>query len=220
MGIFDGAMDALGLGAGDVPQFDSQAAIDQQVKYNRHGVDNVFGSSGWEDGNAYQNLSPALQNLFSQQFDPSAYQGYAQNYYDNQSGIMADSFANQEERLRSRMANRGLPVGGEAFDDEMGNFMTGERNAYANLASQADQMANQRMMQDYQRLMGAMGQIPVSGSQIDVMGPQQLQHQSQVAQVQADNQAIGNLWNLAGTVGAGYMMGPAAAGVDFFGNPT
>jgi len=50
------------------------------------------------------------------------------------SDLLNRQFDRNEERLRNRLANQGLPQGGEAFTDELGRFETTRNEAFQNLA--------------------------------------------------------------------------------------
>ncbi|WP_135210361.1 hypothetical protein [Vitreimonas flagellata] len=76
-------------------------------------------------------------NLDLSRFDPSQALGdFGQQIEEDQfnlaSGALDKAFDRGEESLRTRMANQGLQVGGEAFDDEMEGFNVAKGQAYTN----------------------------------------------------------------------------------------
>ncbi len=146
------------------------------------------------------------------------------------------------EGLRQTMANQGLPMGSEAFGEEFDRFNQQQNQATQQAAYQAVQEGNQRQNQLFQQGLSAMGaeqqarsqninelqsllqggqvNTPQMGnffgpSQVDVMGPLQQQHQSQMAQYQAGQQRQNaQLGALAG-LGSAAMYGATACSHEY-----
>lgn len=141
--------------------------------------------------------------------------------------LLDHQFQREEERLRQRLSNQGLPAGGEAFGDELGIFNDERNRAYTNAALQSVLAGNQRQnelfgqglsalgaqqgvrgqnLNEIQSLLGNTVQVPglqsfYGPSQVDVTGPAGLNYQGQLARYQGDLQQQSNF--LGGLSGLG-----------------
>lgn len=151
------------------------------------------------------NFSPELRTLFDQQFNPDAYNQYEQDYMDRYYDLTNPYRQDQIDQFQQSMFDRGIPQGSEVYDDYYRPI--GDQFSRADLmaAQAATGVADQRLMQDYNRLMTAMGGSALPVPNVDVMGPANMALNTNIAQAQAD--AAGSIWNtLPGLAGA-YMMG-------------
>lgn len=151
-------------------------------------------------------FSPELQGLFSQQFDPDNYQKYSDDYMSNARRQLEPVFDRQLETFQQTMANRGQPVGGELYDDTYSNLMDSQNKGWENAAFTATQAGENARMQDFNRLMVAMGQNTIPVPQIDTMGPANMALNTSMLNTQNQNQNTSNLWNAATGLGSAYLM--------------
>jgi len=154
------------------------------------------------------NFSPELQSLFDTQFSEDAYQGYADDYMDRYTQLL-DPYRQQEtDRFQQSMVNRGIPEGSDVYGDYYRPI--GDQRSRADLmAAQAAQgTADNRLMQDYNRLITAMGGSAIPYQPVDVMGPANMSLNAQMSNIGSQNQASSNLWNSLTGLGGAYLMGP------------
>lgn len=59
-------------------------------------------------------------------YSPGEYEGWALNLYDN---LNSDKMASNEEALRTQLANQGIGIGSEAYDDAMRNLYSGQQTS-------------------------------------------------------------------------------------------
>lgn len=138
--------------------------------------------------------------------------------FDRAMGLLSPVFDQREARLRNQLAQRGLPVGSEAANEELSLF--GQNRSNAELAAAQDAVGLGR--QEQSRLFGLtqgarnqglsetsflrnqpfnelsaalsgsqLGQFqgqPIQGQPIDILGANALQQQSQLANFNAQNQ--------------------------------
>jgi hypothetical protein len=140
----------------------------------------------------------------------------------------------QKNSLSAKLANQGIVPGSEAYNKEMELFGKQQNsfNLDAILAGSGEQqklfnMALQSKAQpinEYATLLGLGGQVntPQGGgfqpgqiANTDVIGPMNTQYQGQMAGWNAKNQSnqnmMGNLFGLGGSLGSAWMMAPATS---------
>lgn len=78
---------------------------------------------------------PSLANDFSQ--DRNRIEDSVYNRFDRR---MGDRFSQQQEELQQQLANRGIPMGSERYNEEMNRFNQSKNDAYLDAKSQAVQM--------------------------------------------------------------------------------
>lgn len=83
---------------------------------------------------SYEGL-PSLTNDFSQ--DRQRIEG---GLYDKFQRRMGDRFSKQKEDLQQQLANRGIPMGSERYNEEMDRFAQRQNDAYLDAQTQAMQM--------------------------------------------------------------------------------
>jgi len=175
---------------------------DYQSGYNDYlsGFDDSATSVGFE-------FSPELQSLFDKQFSGDAYQGYADDYMSRYNQLL-DPYRQQEtDRFQQSMVNRGIPEGSDVYGDYYRPI--GDQRSRADLmAAQAAQgTADNRVMQDYNRLITAMGGSAIPYQPVDVMGPANMSLNAQMSNIASQNQASSNLWNSVAGLGGAMALG-------------
>lgn len=95
-----------------------------------------------------------------------------QAVFEQARSLLEPQFERQEEDLRQTLANQGLPTGGEAFNDEFGQFNRDRNRAYQDAAFQAVQQGNQRQNQLF-------------GQGLQQLGAQQQVRQQNLNEIQA-----------------------------------
>lgn len=142
-----------------------------------------------------------------------------QAFFNRQLGLLDPVFAQQERRLEQRLADQGLPMGGEAFRESFGEFGRSRNQALEDLAAQAVLFGGQEAQRDVgirqaglNEIMAQLGMAQPSQpsffgpGQIDVVGPTNMAFQAQLAQQQQQNDMLGGLLGLGGSVlGAGIL---------------
>lgn len=141
--------------------------------------------------------------------------------YDPYRQRLDSRFANEEDALRTRLANQGITSGSEAFNNEFQNFGQTKNDAYgttvANARAQAVQEALARRNQPINEIGALMsGQqlnvpqfMPQQSPQVagtDIIGPTNAAYQGQLANWQAQQQRqagmMGGLASLGGSLGS------------------
>jgi len=186
-------------------QFTQNSAGVSPNNYNaRDEYDSYVSGLGQGRTTAGFEFSPELQSMFDKQFDPNAYDIYKNDYMGNYTDLMAPLRDDQLDRFQQGMFNRGQPEGGELYGDVYRDTI-GDPNARQDLmaATQAQQASDVARLQDYNRLMAAMGgsQLPIPN--IDVMGAQNLSMNADF-QNQANESSI---WDTMPTLASAYMIG-------------
>lgn len=153
------------------------------------------------------NYSPELENLFNKQFEEGAYEHYGDSYMENITGRLNPIYDRQNERMQQEMANRGQPVGGEEYDDQFGNLMQAQNDGWANAAYTAGQLGDQARLQDFNRLMSAMGQNTINVNPVDTMGPLNMAMNTSAMNQQRRNQNSSNVTNALTGLGTSYVTG-------------
>lgn len=153
---------------------------------------------------------------------PQSTDQIAQQFYDNNVGLLSENFERDQMRTEGRLQNRGLPVGSEAFGDGMTPVLDAQSGALANLAAQAQQFAAGEQSRQYgldrDARSTALGEYmtAISGEQftpsplinmpnvpqIDLAGMINSNYQAQMQQAQIEqagqNQTFGLLGGLLG----------------------
>jgi hypothetical protein len=115
-------------------------------------------------------------------------------FFQNQKKLLDEAFGDHERGLDQKLANQGLPMGGEAYDDEMGKFRDSREDAYSRAAADSlDRAFNMDVgarQQNYNEIAAALGGAqltPISqGGAIDVSGAYGLLDQGLNRQYEAD----------------------------------
>lgn len=122
---------------------------------------------------------------------------YTQAAFTNARSLLDPVYADQERALTNRLANQGLPTGGEAYNRAFDTFNRGRSNAYNNAAFQAinagDQRANTMFNQEQAALTQALG----AANQRYNFGESQRQYDNN-AQLQLANAMYGMNSNILG----------------------
>lgn len=117
-----------------------------------------------------QFLSPELQALFDKQFGPNAFDSFRDEHFAEAKRLLDPVFAKQEESLRSALANRGQPIGGELANEELGLFNKRRADAFTGAAFQASNAAQNAQLNDFNRLITSMGGTALPVPQTNVAG--------------------------------------------------
>ncbi len=218
MGNASGGADEGGNGGGGVGQGvpgmlnsapvdpNSQSALIQQmIDANRVNQTTPFGGTTWDDDSVETYLTPELQSLFDKQFNPSAYDQYGDDYMANVKGYLDPIYAQQAEDLEQVMANRGQPVGGEEYTDRHRMMMDAQNQGWQNAAFGAKEAGETARLNDYNRLLSAMGKSSVGVPQVDVLGAANLGMNQRNIDYQRDQNDSDNIWNTLATLGGAYI---------------
>lgn len=151
----------------------------------------------------------------------------AQEYYDRNEGLLSEDFERDQMRAETRLQNRGLPVGSEAFRDGMRPVHDAQARARSALSAQALQYAGNEQSRRFNVERSARGDAlreymsAVTGQQspsplintphtsdVNLAG---LVGQNYQAQMQGYQQQMANRSNMIGTIaglaGVGLMPG-------------
>lgn len=79
-------------------------------------------------------------------------------YWNKQKGLLDKAFGEQGERLDQKLANQGLPMGSEAYGQEMDRYETGRADAYTRAAQDAVQLGAQEDQRKFGQAMAERGQ--------------------------------------------------------------
>lgn len=180
-------------------------------------------------------LTPELQALFDKQVGMAGESfGGDRNYdrYQDMAMSMARRhldpvFDRQTESFEQTMANRGLPMGSEAYTEGYGDLVDAQNKAYMDAAFNALDFGTRLRSQDfgeavqteaidYNQLAGLLGQVqgqpvtPIGVPGVDVMGPYGMQQQAlqnnYMSQSSAASQNSSNFWNTGAALGAAWLM--------------
>lgn len=88
---------------------------------------------------------------------------YAQQAYQAATSLMNPVYAQQADRLSQDLANKGLPVAGEAYMNAWGDFNRGQDEAYQRAAFNAIQAGDTRYNQQFAQQQQALGQALEAG---------------------------------------------------------
>lgn len=153
-----------------------------------------------------QYLSPEMQTIWDKQFQPDAYQSYADEYMAESQRLLDPIYSQQTERMQQEMANRGQPVGGELYTDTYADLMDAQNRGWDQAAFGAQQASTQAQQADWNRLMSAMGGTQVQFPGTDVMSPANMAMNTNMADAQAQQQQSSNMWNTAAALGSAWLM--------------
>jgi hypothetical protein len=153
-------------------------------------------------------------NAFS--FD-SATPEVAKAQYTKNMALLQPEFDKATNTFEQRMANAGIPLGSEAYNDAFHQHESDQneamRSAAADAVTQGNQLSQTERQQNYNELAAALGssqvQTPAAGAftPVDVAGAYQQQYQGQLANYNASQaNAAGDRQAAAGLVGAGVMV--------------
>jgi hypothetical protein len=217
------------------PGPDINQLVKTQADVNRVDQFSPFGSSVFSGPNKTTQtttLAPGQQQLFdlatqlggqlpSQPFSFDFDRAGTENaVFQRGLNLLNPEFERQERSLEQRLANQGLPTGSEAFNDEFTRFQSGRDTALENLAfrsveaggaEESRALSNQLLgrQQPLSEIGGLLSLIRAPGaqpSQVDVLGPAQLQQNAQLAAFNAQNQQqqglLGGLFGLGGALGS------------------
>lgn len=177
--------------------------------------------------------------LPGKKFDPATDVGstdqISQTFFDKGAALMADPFKNQTSDFYTTMAERGLPVGSEAFDRSLGEMTRQQNLAYGDLgfnAALAAPQEHQRQFnnalttrnqgyQDMGSILQLMNQMPNAGGGLPTVGVQApdiagliQQNYAQESQNAADgNASIGSILG----AGASLLAAPMTGGTSLAG---
>lgn len=145
----------------------------------------------------------------------------AQSIFDRNFSLMAPAIDRSNERLLTNLQARGLPIGGEAFNDAYGDQQTRTQDTIARLAMDADIASGQEQTRqfglDQAQRQGAISEIigamtgnfsPASpmpsgnASPINYSGMVGNQYQAQLEQANAANAQRMNTASTLGTIGS------------------
>jgi hypothetical protein len=160
----------------DVAQFNQSMNMVNQtspfgsVSYTNNGVDPVTGAPRYSQSTA---LSPQLQALFDSQtasqqgisdavtgavgrlptqaFDSSGIDvgDIRKRSMDSQLALLNPEFDKSWKNLETTMSNRGIPIGAEIFNDQLGEFNRAKDSALLGAARTADQDAGNEFQRQY-----------------------------------------------------------------------
>lgn len=243
MSFIGDTLDAvLGGGPKAPPAPDIEKMLQQQSQYNRLDQYTPYGSltySGPDRNVVNFQLSPEYQNILSGQQGlsqtllqnaqqranqlPTSYDfGDAsrqaqQSVFQSMTDLLNPEFQRQEESLRQRLANQGLPTNSQAGSTELGIFNDQRNRALTNAARQAVLAGNERQNQLFNQqganlgqimqMLGASGNVPTmqnfySPGSVDVTGAYGLNQQGQLAAFNAANQRQSNILGGLSNLGA------------------
>lgn len=87
--------------------------------------------------------------------DIQQYRGDVEDaYFQRSRRLLEPQFQRQEDALRDRLANQGLPQTGDAFRDQYSQFNTDRGNTFANVADQAVMMGGQEASRQLANILG------------------------------------------------------------------
>ena len=156
---------------------------------------------------AETSFSPEVQNLFTEQFDPNAYQHYADDYMAESERLLTPIYDRQTEQMQQAMANRGQPVGSELYSDTYGDILDAQNRSWESAAFNAKGAGENARLQDWNRLMSAMGMSTVDVPPVDVMSPANMALNLKLANQETSNNNSSNLWNTLAGLGGAYAIG-------------
>lgn len=143
-----------------------------------------------------------------------------QAFFDREFALLDPIFQQQEGRLNQRLADQGLPQGGEAFGQAFGDFGRSRNRALEDLAAQSVLFGGQEAQRDVGFRQAGLAEImaqlglaqPQQSSffgpgQVDVLGANQLQQNAQIANQQQRGGLFGGLLGLGGNLGAAALLG-------------
>ncbi|HUU25581.1 MAG TPA: hypothetical protein VMW68_08485 [Methyloceanibacter sp.] len=203
-----------------------QAIINAQAKANRVDQTTPTGSltfSGRNRSQATLEFTPEQQALLEQQQvaqllagrtaesslgDLSAGRAAVERaQFDRALGLLTPQFARQEDALRQRLANQGLPQSSEGFGNEIGRFTDSRNQALEQLALAAVAAGGAEQTRLTQQALGLL--TGVQPASIPLVNAPELT--VPVNQPQAQTNPLASLLPLGGAIVGGIYGGPAGA---------
>ncbi len=172
-GIPGGSYEGGNVGVFNAPQ-SQEDLIKSMTDANRVDQKTAFGGTRWGDEGVESYVAPEVQGLFSTQFDPNAYNQYSEDYMASAERHLNPVYGRQAEDFEQTMANRGQPVGGEEYNERYGLMMDAQNRGWQDAAFGATQAGDNARMQDYNRLMSAMGHTSLPVPDVNVLGAENL----------------------------------------------
>lgn len=196
-------------------------------------------------------LSPELQRLFNRQvgmagdavgdprvrerqlamaLDPQSFnQDIEQAVFDRSMNLLQPGMEQDTRRFEQRMADQGLPMGGEAYDDAFDNLSRSQNQLRENAALSAVTAGNQAALQErgqnlgelqslfgqdmagrgqqFNELAAILGRSQVAPTQpVDVMGPANMAMNANMANMQNQQAGKSSLVNAGTGLGAAYLL--------------
>lgn len=172
----------------------------------------------------FESSLPSLSNNYSADADK-----VSQATYDRGMNLLNPQFQQQSRQLDTSLANKGIPIGSEAYNRSMDQQSTARNNALNDLSLQSvgagrqeqSRLQNQALQQRGQ-MFNELGQLTGAGNvqapqayqpaqqqmaAPDLMGQINQNYQNQMAQYNAkkQNSPLNGLFGLAGTLGSMFM---------------
>jgi hypothetical protein len=215
----------LGKASSQQPQpIDYKGLINEQAQVNRTDTRNPYGSSIWNKNKTQlrNSFSPGVQRLFRQQIKMAGQPANGENFnndiehatFQRAMNLLEPGFQQQSRDFQQSMADRGLPSGGAAYDNEFANVQRAQNSARENAALSAVLAGNDAALkgrgmnlsergQQFGELSSILGQTPGSNqTSLDVVGPAGMAlNQALGQQQQRSNQKSSNT-NAAAGLGA------------------
>lgn len=158
----------------------------------------------------------------------------AQSFFDQQRALLQPGFDDQLRNFEIRAAERGLPLGSEAFDNTLSPILRAQNQALQQAAGQAIQLTPQEEQRQIQNALlerglpfqetssalGLLGQVPVpsfnpqpqaSVAPVDTAGLAQQGFENEVALAGQRNQALSSLLGAGATIAGSAIGGPFGA---------
>lgn len=152
-------------------------------------------------------FSPEVKGLFERQFEGDSYDNYADEYVNRFNELQQPQRDYNQDRFEQSMANRGIPEGSDVYGDV---FRTTIGDPVAREDLMATQMAqgigDNRKMQDWQRLMQAMGSTGFGVPGVDVMGAGNMAANANFHNANLSAQRQSDMFNTMAQMGAAAMM--------------
>ena len=224
------------------------------IEYTSAGIDPVTGA---QKLNQTTNLSPELQSLLNSQmgsqqgisdaitgavgrlptdsFNPNIDVGdVRQRSFDSQMALLQPEFDRSWKTLENSMSDRGIPIGAEVWNDQLGDFNRSRDSAMLGAARTADLDASNEFQRQYgnalteynmplQQLSGLMGNSQAVGNpqfsnyaQASAQAPDVGGNTWKAYQANMDryNQQQGQLWSGVGALGNLFMLSDERAKED------
>jgi hypothetical protein len=220
---------ALGKASSQQPTpIDYKGLIQEQADVNRVNSSNPFGASTWNKNKTQlrNTFSPGMKNLFKQQVGQAG-QGFDTNNFNDQiqnatftraMNLLQPGMDQQNRDFQQSMADRGLPSGGKAYDNEFANVQRAQNSAKENAALSAVLAGNDAALrgrgqnlaergQQFSERGSLLSQAPgANPTALDVVGPAGMaMNQALAGQQQRSNQKSSNT-NAGAGLGAAMLM--------------
>jgi hypothetical protein len=198
---------------------DYMPLVEAQGNQNRVDTTTPYGSTTFDqlpDGRWGSNtgFSPGVQPIFEQQLaaalNPEAFnQTVSDASFNKAWGYLEPIQQQQMSQFEQSMADRGLPVGGEAYNDQYGNISRAQgfdREQAALAAILAGENSANNAFGRMSAVTGMNRQTPTAP--VDVMGPASMAMNANAAQAAQNQGKKSSLVNAGTTLGAASLMGP------------